>query len=335
MHFKRSTRRWFKGFAGLAALFALAACGGGGGGGGGGGDAGLTYSGVTTQAALTDANSAELTSGAYRGGDISGSLGGALASASGGVAEANPATPRPLVISAFIGKVLEGAKGNLTVANPNQRAVVALPVEEIPGTCGGTARYSLFVDDATGALDGTISFNSFCQDGVTSNGLVDISGAFDIAGESFGTMTISFTSLTVTSPEDSFTMAGNVVASATTSQNTQTMTMNLLIRDNALNEVSRIENYLITATAILDYTQVTMSGRFYHPAEGYVDLSTLAPLKIYNDSDWPFEGALQATGQAGGTATLTAVDEFNYFLEVDGDGDGFIDYTEEGPWELL
>ncbi len=65
----------FKSFVLVLMVFILAAfvfgCGGGGGGGDGGAPAGITYTGLTTQALIDDNNAERLALGVYAGGDIS------------------------------------------------------------------------------------------------------------------------------------------------------------------------------------------------------------------------------------------------------------------------
>ena len=73
-----------------------------------------------------------------------------------------------------------------------------------------------------------------------------------------------------------------------------------------------------------------MSGQFYHPTHGYVDLTTLEQVRIYHVYEWPSLGKLQIVGASGSKAQLTAINETTCEIEVDEDGDGFFD-NPPGP----
>jgi hypothetical protein len=80
------------------------------------------------------------------------------------------------------------------------------------------------------------------------------------------------------------------------------------------------------------YVEVEIiSGRYYDPDYGYVEVYTEGPLRIDDGDDWPSDGVLVVTGDtgiAGGStmARLTALSSTTYQVEADTNGDGTYDW---------
>ncbi len=323
MRIFRSLTRYGCGVAALTAMAGLVACGGGGDGGSSGG--GLTYSGIETPAVITQENAGQLTAEAYNGGDISETLGGAFSAVRVDTGDAASPAPRPLVIAALVDQILAQAKEHHFPAD-GQAAANTAPLDPILGPCGGSAVMSITGNDIS-LISGSMRFNSYCDDDVVINGLT----SFSIIGEQ---MTMSFSALDVDSLGDDFTISGDVFIDDITASE-QTMVMDMVMQDNISGQMVKMQDYRMTLIEELTYTSVTMSGQFYDSEQGYVDLVTLSDLLVDHNSEWPRAGVIKATGEAGCNAILTALDGATYRLEVDEDGNGEFEHTEEGNWSEL
>lgn len=327
--------RLARGFGALAFALTLAACGGGGGGDGGGGGAAsaFSYSGQTSQATVTGGNAGDLAAGAYGTGDA----GTTLAVVSSVVTSEQPSNPA----SVKAARVLKAAVARIDF-NAAPRAVGALQhVASGPifGTCGGSFNYSISVDDQTGLFSGSLVFNAYCEEpGESINGAVSFSGQIDLGASEFVSLQLTATNFTITSGSDSFAVSGTI-SYVFTSPSVMQVTENFDIQD-ASGLVYRVQDFVVTLTDTAGDTQIEISGRFYHPAHGYVEVATTTPFLIPFGSVVPTSGSLTATGAAvpgagNGKATLTAIGGGRYQLQVDADGDGTFEQSSTGNWADL
>ena len=311
----------------LAVLLAvsLTACGGGG-GGGGGSPAGISYTGLTTQAMIDENNAEDLTTGAYQGGHTGAAIGGVGAIQAW---ETGPVgRPRMLKVS----QVLEGSLRQMDLMSRSGGIFVGAIYTEsgtIDGNCGGNASFTVSVDDETGDFSGSITFNSYCNDGVTISGAASFSGQVDLYTEELLEFSFSFDNLTGTSGSDSFTLDGDISFDNTVSPATMTMTM--LVQDNSTGKVYKVE-YTMTLTEEANYVDVEVFGTYFDPDYGYVFITTTTPLCIYDGDDYPSDGAIVVTGStgiAGGStmARLIALTSTTYQVEADTNGDGIYDWN--------
>jgi hypothetical protein len=324
-------------FLSFAMVFCLVVCGCGGGssggessdgGGSGGSSPGLTYSGATNQAVVTADNSQALVVNAMDAG-----AGGAGISGIAGLDTVNhgqDATGRPLFLGLAV--VMESAIARMdrqSAAEQNPASAVESDADTYPGSCGGSYSYNIQVDTDSGVFSGNLSFNGFCEEGITLNGSASFSGVVNVTLRQVETCTVSFNSLTGTSGSGSVTMGGQVylaVSGAATM-----ITMDMMVRDNGDGRVCKIENYQMDIADHGAYSVIVVNGRYYDPDYGYVDLETTSALVVDDDDDYPRIGQLiltGANGAAGGptAARLTALSETQCRVEADTDGDGIYDY---------
>jgi hypothetical protein len=205
--------------------------------------------------------------------------------------------------------------------------------DTIDGDCGGSASYTISVDNQTGNFNGSFNFNSYCDDGVTITGGVTFTGQVDINTDDLLTFTFSFNSLTCTAGSDSFTLNGNISWDVTGSPATITITM--LLQDNSTSKVYWVQDYTIEATEGAGYVDIEVSGRYYDPDHGYVTFTTPTPFRIYDAYDYPSQGVLVITGNTGSEggptrARLEALSPTTYRVQADTDGDGFYDDYDSG-----
>ncbi len=311
---------WKTVLLGIALTLSLSSCGGGGGGGGGEvpGDA-VVYSGATGQTAITETNAKDLVLGAFYGGPGISTIAAVPASVSNSPAN-ETLDPRLLKFSSAI---LDSLMQQELIGAVSPKPMAIVPITDTtPGNCGGSEVANLNVNDSTGEFNGTLQFNSYCEDATTISGTVNVSGTIDPFTLNMVQMNMSFTSLTVTSGGDSVTMSGSYVLTS------MTMTMNHRIRDNATRIVYKIESYTVTETDGIDWTETTFSsGRYYHPDYGYVELSTISPFRLYLSDFGPATGQLQIAGANGSKALLTAISSTLFEVTADIDGDGTYEWS--------
>jgi hypothetical protein len=106
----------------------------------------------------------------------------------------------------------------------------------------------------------------------------------------------------------------------------------MLLIDNTTSKVFWINPYNMTIFRGSDYVDFQVSGRYYHPDYGYVDISTPTAFRIYSSSTWPSQGVLVLdgkTGIAGGSsrARLTVISSNAYNVEADTNGDGAYEWN--------
>lgn len=315
--------------AAFAFVLAFAGCSGGGGGGGGGGDAGISYTGKTSQAVIDEGNAVDFSTAAYLGGDMGSALGGVAAVQ----IEEHKLIDRPRTMK--LTRALETAIGEVDVTAPAGVSVMGTIKQEsntIQGDCPstpGSAAYTIAVDDVTGNFSGNFEFSSYCSEDVTISGRAIFSGKIDPDTLDFRRFRITFDSLTATSGYDSITTRGYITYDFETFP--VTATMDLLLEDNSTETVYWVK-YSMTIEEGPNYVEIDISGTYYDPVDGYVVVSTEVPLLIYDGEDWPSEGVLVVigdTGLAGGStqARLTALSSNTYQVEADTQGDDLYDWN--------
>jgi hypothetical protein len=311
----------------MSLIFWFTACSGGS--SSDSGISGLTYSGETSPATISEDNADTLAGSALDAGSSSSSFSlTGLAALSGPDPEAN-GSDRPLLLG--IARTLEDAAGNVDFAAasaPNAAAALQGENGSLSGSCGGSASYSISVDTNTGAFSGNFSFSGYCADGMTLNGSASFSGIVNTGTETLESFTFSFRSLTATSGTESVTMIGTIAISASGS----TITMNMTIQNNTTGWMFKVVNYQMVVTDYGSYDEYSISGRFFDQDYGYVDLETTETIVVYSGDEYPSSGKLTLYGEygtAGGrtSAVLTAINDTYCQVEVDGDGDGIYEVT--------
>jgi len=310
-------------------------------GSGGGGSSGLTYTGSTSPATLTSSNSATLVAGAYTGGN-SGIL---IGSVTAGLTNYNfgaSRLPRSLVLSDALLTFVHLTSVNDTLARPEIAATVnTIPSSTLHGNCGGTATVNGSYDDGDKTLSLTANLSNYCQGRTTLNGTVGASGQAVVDAQNninISSISITLAQLTASYDGDSFTADGSMTIAPQTGHtyiaDNNVLTIDMLFRDNATAKVYKLENFTISeslTTGASAYADMTITGRYFAPDEGYINLSTPAVIRVMTGDDWPSSGKLRGT-VGHSSATLSALDNNAYRLDVDNDNNGTADYTENGLW---
>ena len=313
--------------AGLTAF--LAACGGGG---GGDSDTGLTYTGLTTQAVITEDNAKTLAADTWYAG-----MAGPQLDIFGAVQAGPERNTNGSALSSLI-VFLEGL-GQQIVAAPQgtQRYVGAAVNETMPGSCNddinvGYGTIIGTVNDVTGYIDVSVTFVNFCEAGAVVNGQAGMTGV--APNGDLVSFTLTFSEMTLEGlavPTDSITLNGsfgfNYAAVPVTA------TMSYVVRDNILEKSYWLKDLVVELVAGETYTEITaMSGRFYAPDYGYVEISVGETIYMNDEDSNQSSGALILTGVTGtgvGTtwASLTFFDGNMYQVDADTTGDDVYDFT--------
>lgn len=307
----------------LVLSLAVYACGGGG----GGSSSGIAYNGITTQATITDDNATEVTTGAYLGGVIGTSVG-----IIGSVQETKTNHP-PLLF--LLTRTLEKSIRRIDMHAPPsvvESGTVSTESGTEQGSCGGSATYSYRADDVTGEVSGTYTFNNYCEDGVILDGSTGFSATVDLSTDELTDYASTFDRFSVTIEDDSFTIDGDVTYFFPSSTSF-TATIEMRIRDGASGDVLWLNNYEMSFTEGDSYDQLSVSGRYYDPDYGYVNLSTSSttPLRFYSGY-YPSQGVMFCAGK-NSAARFTALSSTTFKVEADTDGDGSYDDWASGTLE--
>lgn len=302
--------------------------GSGGGGGGGSTESPIIYTGLTTQAEITDANAEVLAAGAFEGGRT-----GSAFSSTGAVETAtdeNTISFRTLKVTQALKDALLKVDMSFVSGGP----IIGATQSEsgsAAGPCGGTASYSLQYDDATGIFSGRFTFNSYCDSGVVITGTTTVSGTINIGLSIFEDIHFDFNNLS----DGNSTLKGYIDIDFTVSP--IRVDFDTLLKDNATSKVYWASDYVMYVTEDVNYADVNISsGTYYDPDYGYVTIITPTPLRVYDTDIWPSSGTIIATGIGNAKVKLTAISNIQCQIDADLDGD---DIYEWGPdtknWEDL
>ena len=292
-------------------------------------DDSISYSGSTKMAVITANNSVELTLDAYYGGPVRVDIPiNRTAEASGGET-LFLLQHGMLLYSSLSRKMIE----NFTIYGDTapQLRTIETETSKILGNCGGSKTSTLNINDTTGNFTNTIWDDNYCEDGITSSGTINASGGVNLDTFEITEMNMSFDLWTISSSSYSITFSGTISSDLTV--NSQTLTLNYLIRDNNSDNVSRdkvykVENYVTSTALLIDRVETTVSdGRFYHPDYGYVDLISEQPFILYSGDFAVSSGELSITGAMQTKALLTVHSINDIEITADTDGDGVFEWS--------
>lgn len=298
---------------GLLALCvaALTACGGGGGSDDDTEDAGISYTGATTPATITAANAEEIATSAYEGGDIGSDLGDPVTAAQTSGEGKNLRSPR-------LQTLVESLQDTLrqTDLTPPATSLTAASVQPktFTGTCGGQAVRTVS-SSQNGSFSGSIAFQDFCSENVTLSGTMGFSGSVD-TNTLVTQFSVTFDSLQVTVEGEQILLSGSMGLSISADGNSS-VTMNMLLADEIAKQTYQLENFVVTLVYGTDYVDMEISGRYYDPTAGYVDIATELAVRTDYTATAPSQGILLFTGNSGSKARLTFNSDGTYTVAVD------------------
>ncbi len=302
--------------------------------GGGDDSSGVSYTGATSPATIDNGETAKtLAKESFDGGDTGGSLNlaSSVQSGAGGAAKGQQLQRASKVIADAVRQVTIQEDSSVIVGN-----VITTNTESIPGSCGGSATFTAS-GNANNTISGSMSFNAYCEGDTEINGTVSFSLQYDPLTEEATSLTLSFSAVTSTSSTESITLSGTMAIDISSTTNSVSMSMSMLIQDGT-GKVYQVQGYTLAMTEGISDTSLTVSGTFFHPDHGSVTVSTEQEFVVNNTDDYPSSGILLVTGDTGiaGGATkarLVTVDSTSYYVEADTNGDGTYDYNSGNlPW---
>ena len=302
--------------------FALVSCGGGGGSSSSSGS--LAYTGVDSHALITEVNAAELASSALSAGAVSSTVSSPMLA----VSTAEPIVyilPNRLLILKSVMSTIE----DLDVRNYQYTSIpnaVSSESETFNGDCGGYFVVSIKYEDTMGYFDGNIKFYDFCENGEEINGTVYFTGLLDMGSGNFINFTMNIEELEENYYSESYVMSGTVEVDVI-SDSTVEMEMNVLVKDSNLDRIFKLYEYVYTLEESYDEYAFQISGRFYHPDYGYVDLSTPVSFQVGLYDEYPYSGQLLLRGGDSTSALLTAHNTEECEISADLNGDGSYEMT--------
>ena len=291
-----------------AVLTMLAGCGGGG---GASTPTDVSYSGLTTQATVSSSNAKALSAEAYSGNQLASELSGIGKMAVDSDGQLSLVQETAAALETSIAAVVTSPKSSA-------KAVFATVSAQntIPGF-SGSGSYSVTIDQNTGVFSGTLSLSQN-KDSSTSaaiTGTLDFSGTYNITSDSFTSMDMIFHNLSAIKGAASYTMSGSVTSS--TSGATKNVTISIILADNVSGRSYWLKDYTLTLTG----STLSVSGKYYHPAHGFVIISTITPLTVSAIDGTPTAGQLLFSGNNGTKARLTFA-ESGQTVEADTTGNG-------------
>ena len=315
--------------AAAAVLALLVGCGGGG--GGGDGSPPLTYTGNTNAAAISATNAGALSSSAATGGsDLPTS-----SLASSGDTEAS---------DGFFGvgqRIARAVRVSLTQQS-GASPLTSVPIDEtVNCDAGGTIRV---VGDVSQAGTGTVQAiytNCGNLEGEIFSGAATlrIDQVANILGDLVPTdFTVIFSPLAVRGTKN-IDLAGSVRFQIDIPFNTETVTENVVARNNATGRMAKWENLRTVIvynniSAPSSYT-ASVSGRVYDSVHGFVDIVTPVALVFATMAqEHPNGGELLLTG-ANGTLLITALSATQVQLAVDIGNNGSVEFQALLTWTGL
>ncbi len=323
----------------LGVICGISSCGGGGGGGGGGGESGISYTGLTTQATLTASNANKIFAVIWYEGASSGNV-----SPSPAIAKAPSSEHlKNSGMTTLFKRLKDRLSSDFTGFAAQTKNSMRTPVYDTSyGSVSGTLTITGNIDPntMTGTLTMTyVNFND--GDGYTYDGVVNarIDG-YDMTYGIITDMTMSFSLWTIKSASYDISMTGSIREQISIQAISDTMTINVVSRDNVSKETSRFENYVQTMTynSIMNPTSAleTDGGRVYVGEYGYVDVSTISPCIYSAPQAAPDSGGPIMLSGAGSTkASITPISASNVKIEVDDDGDDVFESQNVYLWSDL
>jgi len=330
----------------LSALV-LAGCNGGGGGGSSATSTTPTYTGVTTQATVATNNAQPLTASTLQAGSAGTTVTATGVVSSGGTADASE--PRFIMLAhplkTAIGQIDVVSAGGVSVTGAMMQPSMMQPYSKMVSSPYGSGNMSLAFDydSVTGNFNGTVTFSGYCERaGSCVNGVAGISGQLNPNTQALMSGQFTVTGLNVTENGDAYQFAGSIGMNVLSTTSTQ-ITEFCVIADSA--GTYKLDNLVFVVTDNMTYADAAInSGRFYHPAYGYVDVKTVMPLRysVSNGvmADWPYQGSMELDGASNTKALLTALSDSpnivpQWQLQADTNGDGAWDMTLSGYWANL
>jgi len=317
----------------IAGFTFLLSCGGGGGGGGSGGvTPSIPYSGINTAAFITSENAVYLATGAY--------FGMGQEDQSGDIISLSVETPSdgssdpPQINTLLLARTWERAVSTYLELHPPDRASPLARIDErMYGFCDGYADMDGSVNENNGDFSINITYQGFSDDCVLyMSGRTNESGNISPYDLDITHMTITYEALVFTNGRASVTQSGTWFMDYR--QYPYREEINVVTRNDANGKTYWMRDYVVYSSTGWDgssnYDEFDITGRYYDPDNGYVDISTEQALRIRYQEYYPYEGVLAIIGEGNTGARFVVNSNAAYHVTCDENGDGEYDDFDSG-----
>lgn len=293
----------------MIVLGLLAACGGGG------GDQPVDkskYSGVTTRASINTTNAVAFTSDAFAAGSI-----GSSANVIGVMVENDSSPGGKTTTLPEIAAVVQGGIAQAVAQKAAASSLTAVAASTtVYGAVGGSAAVSMDLNQSTGNFSGSMTFSSYqnATGGPTISGTVHMSGIYNQTSNRYDSITMVCSPLSATTAKGTATIYGTFAFGADSTSETLNMSCTISVNAGA-NYWVKDWTYTFSAGTTLNIT-----GVYYHPSYGYVEMTTPTPLKVTSLCGTPSAGVFQAAGAHCSKARLTFSATGSTVTATGGDG---------------
>ncbi|NND65282.1 MAG: hypothetical protein HKM24_04870 [Gammaproteobacteria bacterium] len=291
--------------------------------GGGGDDNAVTFIGETAQALVTTTNTPEIAPAALSNGILS-------ASSTSVIGRGASSTVSRRVVGDFVNQMVT-QKLSLAEIVTVSRVVVGPETDFCSG--GGTVTATLNINENTGVFSAIAALNNCTEDGITSNGNLTFSGSVDLVSFEFDSpLLFTFGNLSISDNDAADITISGTMECDVDNPSMSSCTQNFDVLNNVSDEIFRLENYQIVETPISGGTTISISGKFYHPEHGFVELITDTDMFVGDSDEWPTSGVIRLIGLSNSSARITMISTTQFMLEVDSDGDSTYESSTIESW---
>ena len=311
----------------IIAVVSMQLFGCGGGGGSSSTPDSLIYSGNTNAAVITLDNAPTLVGNVLYGGETSTSIPVAVTLTEQTTTRSAGTVVQSEILQNISQHILDSIfKNNASLSD----LIVGVDINEPLVCASGSGNIIGTLNDSTFTGTLTLTYINCLLDGVTYNGTVTFRiDTFDLNYYEITDATMSFTLLSISSPEFTSSMSGTVRIQSLIVSNTEKMSLNYVTKDSLTGKMYKLENMIITTVydSIFFPTNKTETytgtpARSFDSVHGYVDVSTLAPL-VYSSTTLTnpdISGVMLFMGAAGSSIKITVLSGEHLQLELDIDG---------------
>lgn len=275
------------------------------------------FIGITSRAAINSENAGQLTGGAFAGGLTR--------------VEAQSLNLNPNVINYQI-DVFRALRFPLILGHALRKIEISPAViifsrtnlitenGKFEGSCGGNFSYTLTFNRESEKFSGSLSFEYYCDGGITISGGANVYGTVEIDSGNFFTANFSFEDLS----DDTHSLNGEIQIDL--SDTPILVNFTAYSTDRLTGQVYWIKDYSMNLIESVGHIEAEFFGTFYIPDYGQVALKTSQPFVIHDSDNWPTSGQLVIQGESDTTAQLTAINQLHCRIEADTNGSGIFDW---------
>ncbi|MBU5636111.1 hypothetical protein KOM00_05135 [Geomonas sp. Red69] len=289
-------------------LALLSACGGGG------GDQPVDkskYTGATARASINTGNAVAFTTDAYAAGSI-----GSSANVIGVMVQNEGSPDGKLTTLPEIAATVRGSLAQLFARGGQATTLTGVAASStVYGAVGGSAAVTMTVNESTGNFTGTMTFSRYqnVSDGPTISGTVTMTGIYSPNTGRYDSITMECAPLSATTAKGTATIYGSFAFSVDATSEKLKMSCTVSVNSSP-NYWVKDWTYTFTAGTL------TITGVYYHPSYGYVEVTTPTPLNVSSISGVPSSGVFQAAGAHCSKARLTFSSSGSVVTATGGDG---------------